>query len=514
MGLRQNVLFVEDFMHTFIDQSKPNSMIKKHLLCWLIILASLQVVSQNWQPVKMDLKNYFADMYSIMEDSTIVNSIYVDSVDIDIQTNDSIFYLNRLTYDCDTCGNAEKITKQPHFLKTKMIKHSDHIFEFLIPGQMVLYTNKSPGFIWIYDSTNNYNAEISGVYFENVLNTYDSVKYISLQNWGTIKLSKHYGLTYYHTELPYVFYLAGTNMAGMGKQLINYKDIFDYQPGDIYQFKNVMYGYVPPYGQHSWHSLQKQLIISKSINNSSIEYFIRTLFMNWEENHIGMPGDTTYSQKYDTIIYTNQGYLDYNCVPGNACFIEDLSSSDETIYSIPMEKTDENEEKIKIYGPGLNQTGTKFYLFEEETNYLYPYSLGGSFKYTESVGCEYQVEMGEVGHERYLQAYVRNGDTTGYIIPDEDFLVSMEENKIASEIIFSVFPNPAKNYCYIQLNDASFHEGKVQILDLNGNLLKSKNITLSRFPILMSIEDLAAGIFIVRLQSQQVNKSKKLFIKR
>ncbi|MDZ7742351.1 MAG: hypothetical protein U5Q03_11525 [Bacteroidota bacterium] len=68
-------------------------------------------------------------------------------------------------------------------------------------------------------------------------------------------------------------------------------------------------------------------------------------------------------------------------------------------------------------------------LYDEETNYLYNYSFSGYFNYTVNLGSEYYIWMVELGKERYLQGYVRNGDTNGYIMPDDDFLVSLEENK-------------------------------------------------------------------------------------
>ncbi|MDZ7742350.1 MAG: hypothetical protein U5Q03_11520 [Bacteroidota bacterium] len=72
------------------------------LFAFLFCFTSM-LFSQDWQPVKRNMQSYFADAYSVV-DSIIVNSIYVDSVEVDGQSGDSVFYLNRLTLNCDTCG--------------------------------------------------------------------------------------------------------------------------------------------------------------------------------------------------------------------------------------------------------------------------------------------------------------------------------------------------------------------------------------------------------------------------
>ena len=482
------------------------------ILFALILSSGIISFGQDWQPVKRNMQSYFANAYSII-DSIIVNSLYADSMEIDALSGDSVFYLNRLTLDCDSCGSAVKITGLPHFLNSKMIKYNNGVYEFKDPGQIVLYVNKPIGFTWIYDSINDLSAEITNKTQQNLFGINDSVMNINLQDWGVIEISKHFGIVYYGLELPDIFFLVGTDHPEMGKEVINYNEIFNFQPGDINQYENIIYGYDPSTGTHSFHSIHKEKILSKTIGDNFLVYFVKTLVMNWEENYLGIPSDTSFSQSYDTVSYSSEPWLAYNCIPGSACQLEELWFTDEIIYSIPKDTTDEEGNRIKMFGPGLNQTGTNFYLYEEETNYLYDYYLTGDYTFTENLGNEYYTWIVELGEERYLQGYVRNGDTSGYIIPDEDFLVDIEENKPSPDNSFSIYPNPANDHFYLRINDEKIQEIEIRILDLNGKIRMNKKLQFSGNPIQFYIADIPSGLYFINVIFPTNSLCRKIIIR-
>lgn len=488
----------------------------KKLSLLLICLLCLAYIgnTQDWQPVKLNLISYFNNYWS-MQDSIITNSLYVDSIEIESQTNDTIFHFNKITVDCDTCGSAVKIAHQTHYLKSKMIKHADNIFEFQEPGQMVLFVNKPVGFTWIYDSTNNLTAQITHKYYIQVFSTYDSVIRIDFQSWGDMEISKHYGIINYGLySLSDGYFLVGTENPFMGLDVINYDEIFNFQVGDVYQYESIHYGYVPPMGTHFWHTIEKKLILSKTIHENSFEYFIRTLKMRWEVNWVGMPGDTTFSQIYDTVIYPGDPDIEYNCIPGNACFIECLSDDYYTIYGIPEETTDEDENRVKLFGEEYPQYETDFYSYEEETNYLYPYSIGGFIIYTETFGQEYDLYMGEVGYEKYLQGYVWNGDTTGYIIPDDDFLVSQQEHSAKKDPEIHISPNPASTYIKIKIANIPDEHLILEVYSSSGKRLVWGSITPGQREVEIDITSLETGLYILHVKNDKSHSLRKFIISR
>jgi hypothetical protein len=71
-----------------------------------------------------------------------------------------------------------------------------------------------------------------------------------------------------------------------------------------------------------------------------------------------------------------------------------------------------------------------------------------------------------------------------------------------------LFPNPANDLIYIQSPKAS---GQIKLFDINGKLLRSESFLANS---MINISDLATGIYIVQVLSDNMIKHTKLVIKR
>lgn len=80
-----------------------------------------------------------------------------------------------------------------------------------------------------------------------------------------------------------------------------------------------------------------------------------------------------------------------------------------------------------------------------------------------------------------------------------------------NNIIFDAFPNPANNLIEIRMNIPGNTFQLLQIIDLNGNVLRQKQIN-STSSVIFDISDITSGIYILRSMNSKSMKSKKIAI--
>ena len=97
------------------------------LLLFLISISN----AQNWAPIDRNEKFNFSQSGL----NYISNTIWVDSAGS--MGQDSVFYLNRIVTNCDTCPASFKLCNQPGFLKKQMYKLAGGKYEFRLPGQLI-----------------------------------------------------------------------------------------------------------------------------------------------------------------------------------------------------------------------------------------------------------------------------------------------------------------------------------------------------------------------------------------
>ena len=77
---------------------------------------------------------------------------------------------------------------------------------------------------------------------------------------------------------------------------------------------------------------------------------------------------------------------------------------------------------------------------------------------------------------------------------------------------FSVFPNPTSDFVEIQLNGLKGNSLKIELMDLKGTILVSKDIDPLILTNTIDIRSLSKGNYIVRLISESFSEEKKLCI--
>ena len=73
---------------------------------------------------------------------------------------------------------------------------------------------------------------------------------------------------------------------------------------------------------------------------------------------------------------------------------------------------------------------------------------------------------------------------------------------------FTVFPNPIENVIYVS-NDKNFSFNAISLTDVNGRIVKAetfKNVTNAE----MNVADLAAGIYLMKITSDEGSITKKI----
>lgn len=142
-----------------------------------LFLLSLSSVSQNWKPLNITDKYN----YKLGESEVITHTIFADSVLV--INGDSVFYLNRIMTNCDTCANNQynqfALKNQPQFLMRKMTKISDSLYFFQDTSQFCILPHKSLGETWLFDTTKNISAAITVVATAIIFGQTDSIKQIN-----------------------------------------------------------------------------------------------------------------------------------------------------------------------------------------------------------------------------------------------------------------------------------------------------------------------------------------------
>ena len=231
----------------------------QYLPILIIRLFSCNAFSQNWRPVN------FGDKYSYSIDSVdyISHTIKVDS--IEVVGNDTVFCLNRIMTNCDTCPNNQyndfALRNQPQFLMRKMIKVSDSLYIFQDTSEFIIMPLKKFGESWMFDEENNITASVSYAIETEIFGIPDSLKNISLSNGNKIKFSKNFGIIEFPADNDYSYELVGIEGSReQGESLPNFWDFFDWEVGDIFQ--RMEYGE----GQFDYeYFIKKYEILSKEI---------------------------------------------------------------------------------------------------------------------------------------------------------------------------------------------------------------------------------------------------------
>jgi hypothetical protein len=477
------------------------------------------IIAQNWSPILVNEKMN----YRYSDSSFITNTIWVDSafyVD-----NDSIFYLNRVVKDVP--DNPEiALRNQPQFLSKFIIKQMYGIYICAYPDNYIIATQFGLGYTWAF--TSSINAEITDLLWEEIFGVQDSVKVISLSDGNEIRLSKNFGiLKFPDFENGGNYILVGIQGTEYGESVPNFWEIFDFEVGDVFQYKGSIGGGGTMYMDYY---TQKYTITSKIIEQDKYIYAyegIRKGLM-WS---IGSPWNSYgYSELIsDELIFIDSTNHYANFFNGTLMCIWDSysgTSFDNHTYARTEFYPDSIGVKTKQYGFIFNSDGfevgellgisnefsdtvlrfTNWYSACVEGNI--GVSVKEHLRITSSIAYYFEEQ-----DEYYLEGYIKDDDTVGTITPDSLLLGGINDNKALDNDI-SVFPNPADEWLYIKpayLN--SKHTLNIELRNLYGQLVRKKiNIQSSHYSV--NVADLKAGVYFYVIKEQdKIIQQGKLIIK-
>ena len=145
--------------------------------------------------------------------------------------------------------------------------------EYMLDGEKnyVLLSHALTGTTWLFDAASNTNATVLSSQIETIFGNPDSVKTIALSNGLLFKLSKSFGLlSFPENDADDVMELVGIEDSNLGESLPTYRNIFDYQPGDVFQYDEESF-----MGIQSKHEMVKHTIIEREDIANTIHYKIK-----------------------------------------------------------------------------------------------------------------------------------------------------------------------------------------------------------------------------------------------
>ena len=464
------------------------------VLVILLITLSQILQAQTWSPLNLHEKFN----YNLSGLNFITNTIWTDSVKI--QGGDSVFYLNRIVTGCDTCTSFFKWSDQPDFLKTSMIRKANGIYNFRDPGSVVIMTLAKTGDTWLYDTLGNIQAHMISATLEPVFGINDSVKEILLSSGYSIRLSKNFGLLQFPPDGAggYIYFLEGIEGRNVGQLVPKFKEIYNFNVGDIFQYTGKHMMYIVPGGGGSGY-LEKIKILGKDSSMGYYAYQVLRMYCSWALSVQGIPFDTTHFYEFDTLVFQDSLTHLSNYYPNQIVEnpISASASGPNTCY-------------FKVY-PDVNQLYAKwigaFNLGDDIATYVHgtyatpprPWLVlipGPVIIYLNVFkpglgNTAYHHMIFEWEDQRELVGYIKNGDTTGYIFPDELILQGMKNASAGQDLV--IYPNPAGDFLYIRGVD-TFIRAEAEIRNLSGELVKQGPC---KDPV--DISGLAPGIYFIRI---------------
>jgi len=438
----------------------------KHLLFIFLFLKFFILQSQNWLPIDTS-KTYH---YSISNDSVIYRTITSK------QNQDTTFF-ETIIDSCSTCSNSSVFYfNQPSFLNFYMINDFDTSFTFLGKDTFTIKTNKSIGSTWMYK--NNKTAQVVNESEMLINGSLDSIKTIWLEGIDTLIISKSNGIIQFvDFNKNQQLYQVGIENIG-GTQNLTALDIFDFNVGDIFQYKGQESGYAISYT--TW---QKIKILEYNIVNDTIVYKVKSTTKHNGYNNI-YPYPNNYATYIDSNTYTERVYIYDSIINSTAKFNYEWNN---TLYETTYGLNDSLVEKIikPISQSYYVDSGfyDNIYNFDEQ-NFTNKYAKGLG-------GIYYEMSMIDNYSSRRLIGYYKGTDTIGTIYNDDFYTVGIKEEVSIDEFL-KFYPNPNKGILQIDLKENQKIDFK--IIDNIGKPIFYKELKESQK---LNISSLLNGIYII-----------------
>lgn len=480
----------------------------------LIFFAPFFIFAQNWVPVNLQDKYNFQSNTS----NYITNTIWIDSMDV--IDGDSVFYLNRIVVDCPVCDSVAqnpdmfKIANQGQFLQKKMIKKANGLYDFEGEQQFILNTAALLNDSWIFDSIQNIQATVIEVSEAEIFNSADSIKTILLSNNDTIILSKDNGIIRFGTDGDH-FSLKGIEGRDVGELIPKYHDFYDFEIGDVFQYRKFLFGL------QGWVTgVEKLSILGKTENDSQIVYNMNLIrsdtlesqlgwfqyFYNSSNPNLTIPIDRDFvlKKKFNNELVANDLWGP-NCSDWNSPIYYRIAQ----ILKDPVSGRITNGTGDFPPGPNFyTQDGYTFINNNSDTLIQTDCGLADFHSiYTTGLGRVFHWESILDNYSKIvLIGYVKGGDTTGIVTPDEDLLLS--SNSVEKKLNVNIQPNPSSGVFTVdfQTNRKLYFT----LYNLNGQIVFTAKGHPSLHHLEIDIQNEPNGIYFLKVHDGDFFQTFKL----
>lgn len=474
------------------------------------IFCSFTSYSQNWSPVRANSKMNFRHSAS----DVITNTIRVDSVKI--VYGDSAFYFNRIVKDVP--GNPDIVLRnQPQFLEKEMVRLGNTgWYRFSQPGKFYLNTHAKTGDTWIFDSTSNIVATVFETTVMDIFGIADSVKSIELTSGieDNIRLSKNFGLIEFpDLENGGVFILEGIQGTEYGTSVSDFRNIFDFYSGDVFQYTGDVGG--GSTGQIDYYTL-KYAITSKDSSNSELKYG----YQGYKKGFVWDIFDPSLSYSYafpvsGLLVYTASSMPLSDLLPNELVFLEDCYCIDcynGTVFARALFSKDSLDIDTKMIGFSWqsNDFTIDGELLSEMEDCIDTMARYDEYDNFEGIsGITLKNNLGIVEFNAYyfedddvykLEGYVKDGDTVGTITPDSLLYVKIPDHFVENHFGILVSPNPAGDFIFVQSGTENLNGCLLTLKDISGRTIVQT--TLSGKDDRIDVSTVSAGIYLFLISRQ------------
>lgn len=462
-----------------------------HIITGLFLLfISGSINAQNWQAVN----SAFTYNFTSEPDDGIVYTIYADSADFDGQ--DSTLWLNRVVKDneegTEEYGIYEQaFYNQPQFLM-KDVEVNDTAAVFRHPEIFVLPYSVPVTGQWTFDEVNGITATLGYEADSAFFGITDSIRVIELSTGDTIIQSKDHGILRFDA----IYEDAAYHLAGIedlaGQQVMDYSDIFDYQPGDIYEYEETELDPGSDRGRFI-----RMTILQRTDNPPVITYEILKQVNNWIR--WGYAGNTPVEERITSVINLNYNYNPDNIENGYTGQLVQMFDVDWSDYNLSKIHVDHSYKGLLTKTAGSEEK-MDFFMITDSINHLMVrsyYSYGDVYMVTRVFASglgmvHYGVSDFEYGLRKELTAWIKDGEQTGTFRNDDIYL-----SEIGREVNtpVTVYPNPCADMLHVGLPEG-MHSDRITIMDLTGKLLMYSENNNS-----LDISQLSPGIYLVGIEA-------------
>jgi hypothetical protein len=451
--------------------------------------------AQDWAPIHPDRTYHYRAESGVLLDQTIfVDSTYLDG-------SSEVWVFNPITRDCDTCWTGSIWINQPTIFGGQVESTANGAFLFLGQDEMLILPEAEVGTTWLASSNTMVEATVTSASQETVLGQIDSVKVISFSTGDSLILSKSFGVIWGMAMPPYeaeYYELVGVESPEAGLAVPDFFECFEFEVGDVFQYRNIWQWL----GDQN-EELLKLTVLSKEIFADSIQYDARRVSRTRKTTNFGYPVDTTYIEDTIKWVFRRSEWAWTDAY--HRALVENSIDPDINGDNISMVVVEEEDGVVgKSVGSGDFMNGTyEPHPTDSSVYVLSPFADTYVRDVATGLGqTNYYLWIFEASESSDLIGYVKGGDTTGIVFPDEELLTKTFSRVQVLDMGLEVFPNPTSDHCQVAWDKPVQEPLDVFLMDGTGRMIDRKTAPRGSTSLSFSLEAYPAGVFQVVLVRQ------------